>query len=147
MYSRLRPVKSSLHFYYIYSIRIWNENTLAVYTEKLKLQTFCTVQWFFNPWEMRHYNNVCKRKKERKEKCTQINSIVLNCYKWISNSKWPAIMINTHYSKGILICKAFTYEAKWSWNPFYLQKIKYKLNVWNAHGQYIIYMRSLYRNF
>lgn len=33
MYSRLCPVKSSLHFYYIYSIRIWNENTLAVYTE------------------------------------------------------------------------------------------------------------------
>lgn len=65
MYSRLRPLKSSLHFYYIYSIRIWNENTLAVYTEKLKLETYCTVQWFFNPWEMRHIKNVCKRTKER----------------------------------------------------------------------------------
>lgn len=64
MYSRLCPVKSSLHFYYIYSIRIWNENTLAVYTEKLKLETYCTVQWFFNPWEMRHLKNVCKRTKE-----------------------------------------------------------------------------------
>lgn len=75
MYSRLCPVKSSLHFYYIYSIRIWNENTLAVYTEKLKLETYCTVQWFFKPWEMRHLKNVCKKKKERKMQ----NSIMSVC--------------------------------------------------------------------
>lgn len=89
-----------------------------------------------------------KRKKLNNKKKHFINhGSLLNCFKLISNSKWPAIMMNKHYSKGILICKAFTYEAKWP--PFYLQKIKSKVQAeckiisWNAHGRCITYMRSL----